>query len=93
MKNSTNLRVCLFILTGVLIVLATSCKKDSAPVLTTSPVAYISEQSVTCSGNVTDDGGASVTDKGICWGASHNPTTANDKVSGGSGSGSFNLHH
>jgi uncharacterized protein (TIGR02145 family) len=79
----------LFALTGLLMILATSCKKDSLPVLTTSPVTYVSEQSVTCNGTITDDGGATISERGIVWGTSHNPTTSDYKISGGSGSGSF----
>ena len=44
-------------------------------------------------GNVTSDGGATVTERGICWGTSTNPTTSNSKtvVSGTTGSYSASL--
>lgn len=45
----------------------------------------------TSGGNVTNDGGSTVTAKGICYGTSANPTTANTVISGGSGLGSFSL--
>lgn len=40
-------------------------------------------------GNVTDDGGAEVTERGIVWNTLTNPTTADNKVQIGSGTGTF----
>jgi hypothetical protein len=40
-------------------------------------------------GNVSDDGGLTITDRGVCWSTTSNPTTANSKISTGTGSGSF----
>ena len=39
--------------------------------------------------HVTNDGGAPVTERGICWNTSHNPTTNDSKLIDNSGSGSF----
>jgi uncharacterized protein (TIGR02145 family) len=78
-----------FFAIGVLIMLTASCKKDKVAALITSPVTYLSEQSVTCQGTITDDGGGDVTERGICWGTSHDPTTDNNIISGGSGAGMF----
>jgi len=91
MKKRMYFSLHLLVLTGVFMSFISSCKDDngSLPVLVTSPVNYISEQSVTCNGNVIDDGGTAITKRGICWGGSHNPTTANDKMLNGSGTGSF----
>ncbi len=38
---------------------------------------------------MTDDGGATVTTRGVCWSTSQNPTTSNSKTTDGSGTGSF----
>jgi len=70
-------------------IIATSCKKHSVPTLNTLPVLYISEQSVTCEGNITDDGGAEITERGICWNTSGSPTTASNKIACGSGTGNY----
>lgn len=43
------------------------------PTVSTSTVTDIDYQAATCGGNVTDDGGLTVTERGICWGISHNP--------------------
>ena len=57
--------------------------------VTTSQVTDISYCSATVGGNVTDDGGATVTERGICYSTSANPTTANTRITSGSGIGSF----
>ncbi len=57
--------------------------------VTTSQVTDISYYSATVGGKVTDDGGAEVTERGICYSTSANPTTANTKITSGSGLGEF----
>jgi hypothetical protein len=49
-----------------------------APIVTTQAVTAITPTTATGNGNVTDDGGAALTEKGICYkaGASGDPTTA-----------------
>lgn len=80
----------IILLGAALLAIGFACKKSvEIPVLASFPVTYISEVSVTCYGNVTDDGGESASEMGICWGTSHNPTTANDKIVWGSGSGAY----
>lgn len=61
----------------------------SLPTVTTSNVTNITDVSATCGGNVTSDGGATVTARGVCWSTSQNPTTANSKTTNGSGTSSF----
>ena len=58
-------------------------------VVTTGVVTQITETTAVAGGNVTSDGGASVTERGVVYGTSENPTTANSKVVGGSGTGTF----
>lgn len=62
---------------------------DTLPTVITSAVANISATAATCGGNVTSDGGATVTARGVCWSTSQNPTTADSHTSDGSGTGSF----
>jgi len=40
-------------------------------------------------GNVTNDGGAAITARGVCWNTSPNPTVANSKTTDGTGTGTF----
>ncbi len=63
--------------------------KDGVAKVTTGSVTNITVTSATCSGIVTDDGGFSVTERGICWSKSHNPTINDSHVAGGSGVGLF----
>jgi uncharacterized protein (TIGR02145 family) len=40
-------------------------------------------------GNIADDGGATITERGICWSLTQNPTTSNSKVANGTGTGTY----
>ncbi|MFZ0280201.1 MAG: M12 family metallopeptidase, partial [Bacteroidales bacterium] len=62
---------------------------DDLPVVTTANISDITETTATAGGNVTDDGGAEVTARGLCWNTSENPTIANGKTSDGKGIGPF----
>jgi hypothetical protein len=59
------------------------------PTVTTNTVTNINQNSATCGGNVTADGGATVTARGVCWNTSQNPTISNSHTSNGSGTGNF----
>ena len=59
------------------------------PVLETSPVGSITAGSAISGGNITDDGGSSITARGICWSSTENPTISDNFTSNGSGTGSF----
>jgi hypothetical protein len=57
------------------------------PTVTTTEASEISFTTAKSGGNVTIEGGASVTARGVCWGTSANP--ASNCISAGSGTGSF----
>jgi len=59
------------------------------PVLTTSSVGAITKTSAASGGNITSDGGAAVTLRGVCWSTSVNPSITNSTTSNGSGTGAF----
>lgn len=59
-----------------------------ATVTTTAP-SNINDTNATGGGNVTHDGFAAVTDRGVCWNTSGTPTTADSHTHDGSGEGSF----
>jgi len=59
------------------------------PTLITNTVTNITQTSANSGGNISDDGGATVTQRGICWSTSSNPTIANTRTFDGSGTGSF----
>ena len=59
------------------------------PFVLTSPVTNITQTTVTSGGNVTSDGGAAVTSRGVCWGNVPGSTTAGSHTNDGSGTGIF----
>jgi uncharacterized protein (TIGR02145 family) len=70
------------------------CLKDgsiniSVPVLSSAPATSITQNSALCGGNITSDGGATVTARGVCWSTNQNPTIADFKTNDGTGIGSF----
>jgi hypothetical protein len=60
-------------------------------VLTTNSTTAITQNSASSGGNITADGGSAITERGICYSTSVNPTTANTKVASGAGIGSFTV--
>jgi hypothetical protein len=61
-----------------------------APTVTTQAVSDIASTTATGNGTVTDDGGAEVTERGVCWGASADPTIAGDhQAAAAGGEGAF----
>ena len=59
------------------------------PTVTTTAATQVTETTAVTGGNVTSDGGATVTERGVVYSTSHNPTTSNSKVKNGTGTGSF----
>jgi uncharacterized protein (TIGR02145 family) len=82
---------------GIFLLLPISCKKEDKnllPTLTTSELSYRTFNSATCGGSITNDGGAIVTARGVCWSMQPNPTI--DDVNepdtiGGTGQFTINL--
>jgi uncharacterized protein (TIGR02145 family) len=57
--------------------------------LTTTLASSITNISAISGGNITNDGGTLITERGICYSSSPSPTTANTTIISGSGTGSF----
>jgi uncharacterized protein (TIGR02145 family) len=57
--------------------------------LTTSDVSEINVNSAISGGNVGNDGGNPISQRGVCWSTTPNPTTASSNSSNGTGLGSF----
>jgi uncharacterized protein (TIGR02145 family) len=66
-----------------------SCERPTRPTLTTTEVTGITLNSAISGGNITLDGGAMVSERGVCWGINRNPTISDDKTSNGTGEGSY----
>ena len=78
----------------VLFVFANSCNEDDdnntgIPVLSTTAVTDITQATATCGGNITSDGGATVTARGVCWSTNQTPTISDNKTTDGTGVGNF----
>ncbi len=52
----------------------TTSKAPVVPTITTSFTLEITDSSASSGGNITDDGGAPVIARGVCWSTSPNPT-------------------
>lgn len=65
------------------------CKKATVPELTTVAVTGVTLNSAVSGGTIVTDGGEAITEKGVCWSTSPNPTIADSRTSDGSGSANF----
>jgi starch-binding outer membrane protein SusE/F len=61
----------------------------AVPTVTTKAVTGITASGANSGGEVTFDGGAAVTSRGVCWSVNANPTIADSKTSNGIGWGVF----
>ncbi len=59
------------------------------PILTTTSASNIAQSTATSGGNISSNGGAAVTARGVCWSTASGPTVTGSHTSDGSGSGSF----
>ena len=79
----------------LLIFIIQSCKKEkpTPPIITTADVTAISYTTATSGGNATNEGGAPIVSRGVCWNTSADPTIANNITieSGGLGTFTSNL--
>jgi len=82
-----------FFLCVAIAFLFTSCdptgKPELLPVLTTTEVSAITQTTAASGGNITSDGGSTITARGVCWSTTANPTIAGSKTSDGAGVGTF----
>jgi hypothetical protein len=62
---------------------------STLPILTTTSVSSVGRKTASSGGNISSDGGDSVTARGICWDIVTNPDTGDSKTSNGTGTGSF----
>jgi len=62
---------------------------NGSAVLSTTAVTAITVNSATSGGNITNNGGAAITVRGVCWNTLPYPTIANSKTTNGPGNGVF----
>jgi len=76
----------------IALILVTACKKEepaTKPSLSTTPVTNITTTTATSGGLISDDGGATITANGVCWGKTENPTIEGIKTTEGISTGQF----
>ena len=61
----------------------------SPATLTTSIIGSLTSSSAISGGNITADGGGTITARGVCWSLSQNPSLSDSKTTDGTGTGSF----
>ncbi len=62
---------------------------NGLPTLSTAAVTEITGSSAKCGGTITDNGGANVSARGVCWNLTGNPTVSDGHTTDGSGNGVF----
>jgi len=94
-KSNLNSSIALFVILCIL----NSCKKDNDSStasgdtgikITTSDVTSITSSEAQSGGNINEDGGSSISQRGLCWSTNSNPDTSDFYSNNGTGSGSFN---
>ena len=97
MKTKTTFILFAAMLFCSLLIIQIGCKKDddknepesNPPTLATATTTDITQTTAKSGGNVTDDGGSTVTARGVCWSTNQNPTTNDAQTTDGSGTGTF----
>jgi len=68
---------------------ATGATTEAPPTVTTQAVSSVNQTNAIGNGNVTADGGATITERGICWKTSTGPTTGDSKATSAGTTGAF----
>ena len=73
-----------------LVMILVSCKPEiEKPTVVTKSVGEITQTTAKIVGQVTEDGGAEVAERGVCWNAEGTPTIMDFRIVEGAGVGSF----
>ncbi|MBI9068206.1 MAG: carboxypeptidase regulatory-like domain-containing protein, partial [Salinivirgaceae bacterium] len=67
----------------------TTLSDINVPTLTTNVISEITDVSAVCGGNISTNGGATITERGVCWSTTEEPTNTDSHTSDGIGTGSF----
>ncbi|MBP7152303.1 MAG: fibrobacter succinogenes major paralogous domain-containing protein [Paludibacteraceae bacterium] len=96
MKMNANFKIFLLLISIGLIIIA-GCNKDDGgktsslqvPTVNTSAIFNIGQTSAVCGGYIMNEGGATITARGVCWNTGQNPSISDNKTTDGVGTGSF----
>lgn len=85
-----NVPTLLLITASLAVFLTSSCEKEkNLPIVTTITVTEITHNSAISGGEIIDDKGLTITERGVCWSTNPTPTIKDHKTSDGSGAGDF----
>ncbi len=59
------------------------------PTLTSTAVSSITSTAAVSGGNISNDGGGTVSARGVCWGTTSNPLVSGSRTTDGTGTGAF----
>ena len=62
------------------------------PTVITTDATNISYTTATVGGTITSDGGADITERGVCYSTTVNPTIENTKITSGTGTGTYTIN-
>lgn len=90
-KRNLNMKNCVSLLS--LIFLTYGCTKEpeppKPPTLTTIAITEISPTEISSGGDISSDGGAFISSRGVVWGTTPLPTVEGNKTNDGTGNGRF----
>lgn len=86
--------VLFYLITVIQFLLFSTCNKNSLPIVVTNDVTGITQTTAVTGGNITDDGGAEITHRGVYWGTRPAPEFDGNarRTLDGSGKGIFSSH-
>ena len=79
----------------LLAIISFNCQKELSapesllPTIITSSTSSITNTTVLSGGNITNDGGAAITARGVCWASNPNPLVTGNHTTNGTGTGVF----
>ena len=88
MKNSIKLKTAAIIAVFSIIAMQ-SCEKESVPSFSDIEISDVTLTSAVAGVNISYKGGSEITERGVVWSKSANPTTASSKTTEGNGTGVF----
>jgi hypothetical protein len=90
-------KILFLLLSGFVLFSTANCTKDIEPtrgnnnqiIVNTRNITAITSQSAQTGGDIIQDGGDDITERGVCWSTGQSPTISNNKNASGKGSGGF----
>ncbi|MBK7306482.1 MAG: hypothetical protein IPI88_05205 [Chitinophagaceae bacterium] len=79
----------------LLAIISFNCQKELSapesllPTIITSSTSSITNTTALSGGNITNDGGAAITARGVCWASTPNPLVTGNHTTNGTGTGVF----